>query len=106
MKQQTTDSRQWRRFTVEVALIRSPPSSLEAAVSDVEEELNQRQHLKIVDVAWDTQGQQISIKVKAEGFDAQQTADGVAEEIFEMAAAVLPTFDAYRVEILSVNPAA
>ncbi len=87
-------------FGMRLALVGSPPEALRRDVPALQEELSFREHLLNPRVLWDADEARVIVDVMELGRDLQQTADSVAEELFEVAAATLGDFDHFRVEIV------
>ena len=91
-------------YFVKLALVGSPIDVIHAGVSDLQEELGLRAHLRKACVTWDHHRQSAIIQLEREGLSAQNAANGAAEEIFEAAASVLGDFETYHVELVETRP--
>jgi hypothetical protein len=92
-----------QRFLVRAALTGSPETVIQAALPDLQEELEARPYLKNPRVTWDSDSHCVIVEVEDEAPTAQQARGGVYDEVFESACAVVGDFERLRVEILSVT---
>ncbi len=92
-------------FVIRLAVIATPATALQAAIPDLEEELDEREHLAVQQVRWDDAASQIIVEIVEYWEDnARQAAAQMQEELFEIMAAVLIDIESYRVEIVDVQP--
>jgi capsular polysaccharide biosynthesis protein len=92
-------------YTVVLAVPVVPVAAGQAALADLQEELEARLHLDRPQVTWDSEQQTLVVTVGVEDSTPEAAAANMAEELFEIAAAVLPDFQAMRVEIVRVDVA-
>jgi len=90
-------------FVIQLAVVGSPEHVIAAAIPNVQEELNQRDYLRTRQVAWGPQEQRVIVDVEDRGYDPQRTAEGMAEELFEIAASVLGDFETFHIDIVSMR---
>jgi hypothetical protein len=93
-----------RWFTVRLALSGIYEKDALEAVQDLQDELNMRPHLRNSKVFWETGTRRAIIQVDDEDLDSESAADGMAEEVLEVASAVLREFKRIHIEILDVRP--
>jgi signal recognition particle subunit SEC65 len=91
-------------FTVRLALLGTSEEHVTEAVQDLQVELDMRPHLRNPRVSWEMETHRVIIQVDAEDLDSKLLGDQMAEELFEVASAVLPEIEGVRVEILDVHP--
>jgi len=91
-------------FTVRLALIGVFTDQASKVVQDLQEELNMRPHLRNPQVFWETETRRVTVQVETEDLQSESAADQMAEELLEVASAVLSEFEVIRVDILSVYP--
>lgn len=92
-----------RRFTVELAVHGIDENKDPSAEYDFDFELSMRSHILEKTVSWNRVERQITIQVVTEGVDPQTTANGVAEELFEVAAGLLNEIEGMHIKILKVE---
>ena len=91
-------------FTVRLALLGVPGQYADEAVRDLQNELEMRPHLRNPQISWKSETRQAIIQVDNEALSPESAAEGMAEELLEVAVAVLKEFKRIRVEILDVRP--
>ena len=95
---------QRRRFAVRLSIPTLSAAQAGLGVPELQEELDQRPHLSNPQVRWEVEPGRVLVEVDVEGVNPEQAAAMMAEELFEVAAAVLPEFDVLRVEVVDVLP--
>ena len=85
------------------ALISLPTSVMEAALHDLQEELDARTHLRNPHVQWDSENLRAIIDVEDEAPTPQTAAGGINDDLLDSAVAVVGSFDSLRIEILEVT---
>jgi len=90
-------------FAIRLAVVGAPSHVIQAAVPDLQEELCQRDYLRSPRVAWDPHLQRTIVDVEDRGYDPQRTAEGMAEEVFEITTGVLGDFESFHIDILDVR---
>jgi len=93
-----------QRFFIELAVVGSPSAVMQAAVPALQEEIDQRDYLRAGQVYWDTDTQRVIVDIEDQGHDSQQVARIMAEELFEITAAVLGDFERFHVDIVAAYP--
>ncbi len=89
-------------YAVVLALPIAPVGAGPAALADLQEELDARPHLDRPHVSWDAQQRRLVVRVVVEDVALEAAGGNMAEELFEIAAGILPDFHTMRVEILEV----
>lgn len=92
---------QW--FLVCAAVAGSPETVIQAAIPDLQDELEARLYLRNPRVTWNSDSRCVIVEVEDEASTARQAHGGVYDEVFESACAVVSDFERLRVEILSVT---
>ena len=92
-------------YTVVLAVPIVPVAAGQAALVDLQEELDARPHLDRPLVTWDSEMQRLVVTVRVEDSTPEAAAANMAEELWEIAAATLPDFQTMHVEIVSVDGA-
>ncbi len=92
-------------YAVVLAVPIVPAAAGQTALADLQEELDARPHLYRPLVIWDSEKERLVVTVAVEDSTPEAAAANMAEELWEIAAAVLPDFQTMRVEIVSVNGA-
>lgn len=93
-----------RWFTVRLALQGVFEEQASEAVKGLQDELNLRPHLKNPQVSWETETRRVIIQVDTEDLKSESAAEQMAEELLEVASAVLREFDVIHVDVLGVHP--
>lgn len=91
-------------FTVRLALLGISEKEDPEAVQYLQDELNMRPHLRSPQVFWETETHRAIIQVDMEGIESESVAKQMAEELFEVACAVLFKVEGMHVKILDVHP--
>lgn len=90
-------------FTVELAIRGINESSDPSAQQDFDFELSMRPHIIQKTVIWDRAEHQVTIRLVTEGIDPQTTSKEMAEELFEVASALLNEIEGLHVVVLNVE---
>lgn len=90
-------------FAVRLALAGISEERSSQAVQGLQDELNMRPHLRNSQVSWEAKTCRAIIQVDAEGLNSESVAKQMAEEMFEVACAVLWEIDGMHVEILDAH---
>lgn len=91
-------------FTVRLSLLGISEKEDPNAVQYLQEELNMRPHLRSPQVFWEAETHRAIIQADTEGLEAKSVAKQLAEELFEVACAVLSKVEGMHVNILDVHP--
>ena len=91
-------------FTVQLALLGILREELPRAIKDLRDEIDARPHLKNPRVSLDAISYQAVVSVDTEGLDPESAGKQMAEELFEIACAVLSEVEGMHVEIRGVQP--
>jgi len=83
-------------FIVRLALYGVKKEYDPMAVADLEEELNARPHIRNFRVRWENESQPVQIDVEVEGLN-EKISEQMAEEMFEIASAVLQDIEGMHV---------
>ena len=75
------------------------------ALSDIRSEINMRPHLKLLHISWDKALRKVRVVLETEGLVLETTANQMAEELFEIACAVLNSIDGLHIEVISSQQA-
>ncbi len=89
-------------YSVVLALPVVPVGAGHAALGDLQEEFDARPHLDRPHVSWDAQQQRPVVRVVVKDVTAEAAGANMVEELFEIAAGILPDFHTMRVELLGV----
>ena len=92
------------RFTVRLAIAGIYKEHASEAVQNIEGELKMRPHLRNPQVSWESKMQQAIVQVDNEDISPESAAESMAEELLEVAVAVLREFKRIQVNILDVHP--
>ena len=92
--------RQRKQFTIRLAVVIRPERVAQETVRELQKELELRPHLLKPCVSWEAETDKIIVEMADEGIDAQQVANGLAEEVWEATAAIMGDFQTMHVEIL------
>ena len=90
---------------MKLALVVAPMAEGRRVTSDLQEELEARPHLGSPRVSWDELAQHVIVEVIDADLDAGRAGEAMAEELIEVASAVIADFDMMHVEILAVADA-
>ncbi len=89
-----------QRFTVQLALKGISEKNSHEVLHDIEEELNARPHLLNPQVLWESKMRRLIIQVGVQDVRPDLAARQMAEELFEVACAVLLDVEGMHVEVL------
>jgi hypothetical protein len=92
-------------FRVHLAAVGSSGERAAAEVRDMQEELKLRPHLRNPQARWDKETERALVWVDVQDFNADSAGKQMAEELFEIATAVITRYERLRVDILDVQPA-
>jgi|SRR3972149_1714684 len=93
-----------RWFTVRLALVGVSPGLAAETVQDIQDELKMRPYLRNPRVFWETGTHKAIVQVDSEDLKSELAAEQMAEELLEVASAILKEFDTVHVDILSAYP--
>lgn len=93
------------RYLVKAAVNGVPEADAAAGAIHLRHELSMRPHLERSQVSWDMHSKAIIVLTETQDLEAAAAADQVAEELFEVACAILPSVDGMRVTVLDVRSA-
>jgi hypothetical protein len=94
----TTPQLSW--INVRLAVMGIAQEEALKAVQDLQDELDARSHLRDPKVFWETETKQVIVQVDAPGLTPASAAGQMAEELFEVACAVLEETDGMQIKIL------
>jgi hypothetical protein len=98
----TKNQHELKRFVVRLTLFGVKKDYDPTAVADIEEELRMRPHINAFQVNWENESQPVDIEVEIEGLDEKGTSMDMAEELFEVANAVLRDIEGMHVVVKEV----
>ncbi len=90
-------------FTVRLSVEGISDEEAAIEVQALQDELNMRPHLKNPQAHWETKAHRAIIQVDTEGLKAESAAEQMAEELLEIASAVLLTTEPIHVEIMEAR---
>ena len=85
------------------AIIGAPQGVFQAAVADIQEELEARPHLEHPTVRWDSDRQWCSVEVGAYTLPEQVEA-AAYDDLSDAVVAVVPAWDTVRIQFLDARP--
>jgi hypothetical protein len=93
------------KFTVKLAITGTNLLLDNRALQDLKDELSSRPNLGRTLAVIDNSGKKVLVQVESIGSDPKMAADIAAEELFEIAGAVIQQFKTLRIEIVDIEVA-